>query len=240
MHFWAAGSRSSGRLLPRSPRAMVTTSHSASQSARASSPGWFSTLANSSASARPFSAIVCRTTRRSSALRTKGCITAFTPSAAACGRSARSASHRAGRRRSTPSSVRLLWPVRVPPRVTRHTPPSTTVSATAPSSSSTVMPGRRASSTSPSTGMSAPSVTAAPSASGRGAGISPIRTSGPRRSIISWAHRPVSRSASCRAAIQSVRAASGVWDRLSRKPVTPRRSRAASAAVSQQDGPRVA
>ena len=244
MSFWAAGRCRSPRLLPRSPRATVTTSQASIHWGRLCQPRRSSILANIVRCSRPRRARAARTSSSSWRLRTKGCITAVTPCPAAASRSSRSCSVRAGRHSSTPGRVMLFRLSSTPPRVTVQVTARPQVSARRairPSSSKISCPGATAARISGSTGRPpGPRVTVSPAVRVTGRDRGPIRSSGPRISTINSAGRPEVARACCTASVQGRQAVRVVWDRFRRKPVSPMSSSSVSRSARQQAGPRVA
>ena len=241
MSVCARGSSQSGMALPRSPRAITTTSASGRISSSRCSPVMFSILAKIFNSSAPVSRRAARTVRRSSAPRTKGCMSAVTPYSLARLRFSISISVSALAGSSRPATARLLWDRSTPPRSTRQViaRASRTRRESAPSSSSSSSPSCRFPVRIGGTGKASPSVSVSPSRSVSGAKSAPTRSSGPCRSMSKSQETPSAVSARRRLSSHGARSARGPWERFKRTPRIPARSRARSVSVSAQAGPSV-
>ena len=188
--FWQRGSSHSGMALPRSPRAITTSSTRWMNPGRARTPVMFSILAKIRISAAPASSSAWRRARISALPRTKGSITPVTPHCFAIFRFCRSSSVRVGEGTARPGAAMLLRLCRVPPRTTVHTRASgnacVTCTRSLPSSSRSCCPGAAACTRAAGQGTpSAPRRTELPSTRATGSASVPMRSSGPCRSISS-------------------------------------------------------
>ena len=240
MRFCTAGTSQSGTALPRSPRAITISSACGKSSASASTPRRFSIFAKRRISAPPHSSMAARTAFRSSEPRTNGCMTAVTPHDGASARLSRSCAVMAGSAISTPGSAALLRERSMPPRsMTAHSALSAR-RRSFPSSRRMLCPFVTARSTSSGNGMPlSPSATHSPSRSVIGSRSCPTRSSGPCISSSRPMLRPVSRSAVRTASRYGCASRSVVCDKLSRMPVIPAPIIRASVAASAHDGPSV-
>ena len=225
--------------LPRSPRAMTTSSTRDRNSGRACTPARFSIFAKMRICGAPASASACRRARMSCFPRTKGSMTPVTPQEAAMRRLARSSLVRVGMGTDRPGAAMLLRLCRTPPRSTVQTsasgPAAVTSTSSLPSSSKSCCPGRAACTSWTGQGMPpAPSCTVPPSGRVTGLASRPTRSSGPCRSM--------SRSGMSTAwiiASQSACSASAPWERFMRRPVMPASTRRRRVPALAQAGPMV-
>ena len=225
--------------LPRSPRAITTSSTRWMNSGRARTPVMFSILAKIRISAAPASSSAWRRARISALPRTKGSITPVTPHCFAIFRFCRSSSVRVGEGTARPGAAMLLRLCRVPPRTTVHkrAPGRVCVTCTRsfPSSSRSCCPGAAACTRAAGQGMpSAPRRTELPSTRVTGSASVPMRSSGPCRSMRSC-RMPAARII----ASQSACAVSGPWERFMRMPVMPASTMRCRVSSCPQAGPMV-
>ena len=207
--FWQRGSSHRGMALPRSPRAMTTSSTSGKNSGSACTPARFSILARIFSCGAPASASACRRLRMSAAPRTKGSMTPVTPQSAAMARFSLSSAVRVGIWMSAPGAARLLRLCSTPPRITVHTRASgsavSTRASSLPSSSSNSCPGCTPCTSAVGQGMPCtPRRTVCPAVRDSGCGRRPMRNSGPCKSMSSFLT-----PALCSITSQSLCAASG-------------------------------
>ena len=219
--FWQRGSSHSGMALPRSPRAMTTSSTRGRSSGRACTPVRFSIFAKMRMPSAPASCKARRRVRISSAPRTKGSITPVTPHCFAIFRFCRSSSVRVGEGTVSPGAAMLLRLCSTPPRSTVQVRASGAASVTCtsslPSSSRSCCPGlQAAASAGGHPTPPRPSRRGPPSGRVKGCASRPVRSSGPCRSMSS-SRMPAARMRDS----QSACSTSDPWERFMRMPVMP-------------------